>query len=517
MSVLRSKSAEIPAGPGVLRAEQYLLELCKRLNLKDGDQLPSLAEIGRSSSISRMTVWKAAQRLQEKGVIWGERGRRLVYGRQPSTEIPDSKPADLPWKQIRNELGRKILNGHYGYGGTLPLNKELCFDFHTNAATMRKALQSLADAGIITPKGRRYGMLAAARRKSFRRLILFYYLKRGRPDQNIIQGKHAEDFVREIDTLASSAAMVVERIRYEQAETHYVLINAKSGEHDTDIPIADDIAGYVVINSTPDKQIAPLLPLLRFAKKPVAIYDEYGMSPESIALLPAKARIFSMAGSNHAGMAVGKFLLNAGHRHIAYLSPFHFYDWSQKRLDGLRTIMETAGCHDSVAACVDEARLDNREFALRSISLEKDFSPVLPAMDKSIKAALKKKRANMHRISSAEFGITAGHWSRTLPLLKKTLNNPDVTAVVCSNDAIAIAVKEMLGLAGFADKRNIVIVGFDDSLEALRAGISSYNFNIGAIARSLFSAITESQFARKVWKKKYVEIEGFVVDRLGLQ
>ena len=70
------------------------------------------------------------------------------------------------------------------------------------------------------------------------------------------------------------------------------------------------------------------------------------------------------------------------------------------------------------------------------------------------------------------------------------MDDPDVTAVVCASDVLALAVlAELPGVA--APGADVGVVGFDDTAGAQLAGLSSVSQPLGRVARDCIRLITD--------------------------
>ncbi len=61
----------------------------------------------------------------------------------------DWDPTDYRWRQVADELARRIRDGVYPVGGTLPSEVELAHELGTAKMTVRRALAELRDRGLI--------------------------------------------------------------------------------------------------------------------------------------------------------------------------------------------------------------------------------------------------------------------------------------------------------------------------------------------------------------------------------
>ena len=85
-------------------------------------------------------------------------------------------------------------------------------------------------------------------------------------------------------------------------------------------------------------------------RKPFAVLDETGTGQPPF---PGKRQVpivtFQTGFDTSPGEMVGNFLLQLGHRHIAYISPFHGASWSINRYNGLSKTFAFAGYENGVS------------------------------------------------------------------------------------------------------------------------------------------------------------------------
>jgi DNA-binding LacI/PurR family transcriptional regulator len=62
-------------------------------------------------------------------------------------------------------------------------------------------------------------------------------------------------------------------------------------------------------------------------------------------------------------------------------------------------------------------------------------------------------------------------------------------------------------------QRKISIIGFDDTFEAFRCGLTSYNFNIQALVQLMLNHVVNPSNLIVSKRTRAVEIEGMLVER----
>jgi DNA-binding LacI/PurR family transcriptional regulator len=95
----------------------------------------------------------------------------------------------------------------------------------------------------------------------------------------------------------------------------------------------------------------------------------------------------------------------------------------------------------------------------------------------------------------------------------EALAQGSLTAWVCANDFIASLAADFLAHHKIRVPEDISIIGFDDSPEATRLGLTSYDFNIPGLVRSIIGCILRPSAFATYWREDRVAPEGFIVIR----
>jgi DNA-binding LacI/PurR family transcriptional regulator len=93
-------------------------------------------------------------------------------------------------------------------------------------------------------------------------------------------------------------------------------------------------------------------------------------------------------------------------------------------------------------------------------------------------------------------------------LFEKALHTP-ATAWVCDNDLAGLAALDFLTDRGKQVPGDIAVMGFDNIADALRQGLTSYDFAIPRLTEMVLRYVTE----RKTTPPEGKQIEGYLVER----
>jgi hypothetical protein len=216
-----------------------------------------------------------------------------------------------------------------------------------------------------------------------------------------------------------------------------------------------------------DKACAEVLGIVHQYGKPVGIFDErQGYHETPIPFANRLTRCAVVAQREDEGAALGRYLLDRGHRKILYAS-LPGFDFNDIRYSGLCSMFSRAGIADGVTATSLPSKL-----------------PPIPS-------------------ANAE---------HTNPI-DEVIEKQGATAIVGYNDTAALAVLRYLRERGIAVPGRVSVVGFDDSPEASLEGLTSYNFN-SQEAISLLVGHILSDPARRLRRAPPVDlVQGYVTER----
>jgi DNA-binding LacI/PurR family transcriptional regulator len=272
--------------------------------------------------------------------------------------------------------------------------------------------------------------------------------------------------------------------------------------------------GYIVWSAGifPER-IDPLLALLERSGKPVAVLDETGIARRTTAR-PEAMRFYVYGYGPTPGLTVGRHLAGLRHRYVLYLSPYHDSEWSRTRLEALRLALSRAGHPRAVAATTDD-RPSPMEIADESVREEAKL------LDDVLAEAATRPRASTAAATAVLREMTLRKiealWAEAIRirvegLVSQALVRRDYTAIACANDTTAVHCLRALRSAGVRVPGDVSVIGFDDSVEALSSGLTSYNFNGHAVMSAMVDHVLHP-VRRRQRQEPIVEIEGYVHQR----
>jgi DNA-binding GntR family transcriptional regulator len=154
--------------PLVLKVRHLLLEQLARLH--PGDRVPLETEIGAQCAVSRTTVRKALQSLEDDGIITRRDSQRVLVRAIRASDQIKLLPVHLPKDQ---EVARWLL-GQVGQGKIRPgqrfSERAIARQLNCSCAPVREALLSLSPLGLFHKDNRRQWQALSPTHKLIREL-----------------------------------------------------------------------------------------------------------------------------------------------------------------------------------------------------------------------------------------------------------------------------------------------------------------------------------------------------------
>jgi DNA-binding LacI/PurR family transcriptional regulator len=236
-------------------------------------------------------------------------------------------------------------------------------------------------------------------------------------------------------------------------------------------------------------------------------------------ILPKEPKMLhvAVAYTEQCGLKAGQFLIERGHRSVAYISATHGNPWSKNRLRGLIQAFENAGFSDAVQIYTLDAyeniwsfqHVPDSRFARNKghfRTLYSGLSGLIRSSDLFLKKKFIMANSEMNQLE-AYIKMRNG----VSPLVERAILDSPVTAFACANDAIAMMALCNLKKHGKRVPQDISVVGFDDTLDAYHERLSSFNFNMQSTAARMFAHIVMPNARSRM--QRSVEIPGYMVER----
>ncbi len=506
--------------PALDRAVDHLRRCIGRMAQSGEHTLPGIRTLARQAKVSLVTMWKAVQVLRQRGVLRTVSQGRVLVG-DAAADIDTVPPAprrpSVPrvhrWVTVKERIARDILAGRFGSEGIVPAIGELRIRYGTGHATLRTALESLLADSLLERYGRGFRVTFSTRGDSFTTVV---FVGRARTmDMMTDLAPRSRHLWRALESRCSHCGV---GLLVTSVEDMLERPARAAGQHGSGVT-----AGYVVRNlDLPAQPAKRLLSTLLSAGRPVALADELGGVESLTRYAPSRRlRVFSLAHSVSAGQELGRYLLSRRHRRVAFLSPYAA-NWSTNRLQGLRAAYEQAGLADAVRPFVggelaDDFALRDRARSSRSFA---DLCAALRAFRRSANPVSDETDDAFSRDPAFTYVLRHVMEGIMEPLFGTALADSSITAWVGANDAVALAALRFLdrtrsrGRAHAAAR--ISVAGFDNTFEAMAAGLTSYDFNVGALADAMVRHVLGPARTHAKRAAFSIEIPGLVVGRASV-
>lgn len=431
--------------------------LAKQIPAWPAGRLPTVRELAALHETSVRTIVKALDLLRHQGLIESRPGS----GMWRAGQLPASASVRIKVNafDFAEQLREEIRQGLHSWDTDLPSIKTFAARWKCHPQTASKALDIAVRAGVLERKGRRHRPLRPCppRRASPPTLLCI-----GAADAEgrfRMDTDRESDFWRELSSQAAQAGLSLlwspwrsERIR----------------------PVASSVG--VVASTWHCQEPASLCRELERLRLPVCVWtEEYTL--KEIEPRSSRIRFHEQGYLKDVGAQAARHLLELGHVRFAYISPWHASRWSKSRLQGIEDEVERRG--GMVEA-----------FCLDGISVWDRLAPAYsdPVMHAGFPKALLEKLVEGSSLAIQENAIRELGMNRTrrdtVPLLEKALAS-GATAWIAANDVCALHALAWLGKKGVHVPGKISLSGFDDTVEALRADLTSYRFGSDSMARAM--------------------------------
>jgi DNA-binding transcriptional regulator YhcF (GntR family) len=506
-----------------LKSLTVLDRLIDEASRTDQLRLPTIKQLAALAKVSYSAMQRAVRALRDSGQLAVSHGKGTRALPPPSSAVglPDAVSPDTPpstkWMRISRVIERDILNGGFQPGSVFPSIKELARRYGANYRTVRKALDAIEQNGAVRVQGNRISPSLPPARRHSAVIVLIVAGDTYHPGDASVTSTRVHDNLRSLEIQCAHIGVRLE-ICTCNATTGRIL--TQSGRFITPgsgaFPDREEVLGFMVWDRgiPTETTLTGIVCDIRRIGKPLAILDERGLLHYSDPLFSGRQiRIFPIGQSRACGVQMGRFLLDSGHRAVAFFSHMHAARYLNERMAGIAGVFNNAGFHNAV-----------KGFVIPHTSIT---SPTPSRFGRALARLLDREERRtapddvqtfMEIASLRETAMPALEWEWTRkelePLFEKALSQTRFTAWMGINDKTALACLSFLRRHKVRVPKEISVAGFDDELEALRARLTSFNFNSSAIIRAMISHIlahgkpTTLRAAGNV-----VEIEGTIVVR----
>ncbi|MBD3420220.1 MAG: GntR family transcriptional regulator [Chitinivibrionales bacterium] len=520
----------VNAQPAVAKSLKYIEESLASGRFGSAIVLPSVKTLADSAGVSIASMHKAVKILLQSGLITEDNKHNYVVEAQkmsPAFEPSfadrftgdDGQSLQAGHRRLAERLRTDILNGAFDQQQTLPSYKELRSRYRTNFRTLKKALWLLHEEGLLVAHKRTYAVSGYNPEIAERKIRLFAMVDTSR---HVSLEQISQNFLRILEMECNLAKVKFELIGFvpvigppfEDAATDCMFVVPGNADL-TSMSDDDDTLGYVFLRVAVVANDELIFQYLSRVNKPVAVLDLTQDMRLPAHMQKRNVRLFSAAVSPRCATRTAHYLLSLGHRKIAYISPFHRSVWSRNRHAGLNDVFKAAGN----GCCVNALTWDNPpnvygfyfEEATRLAGFE-----ALQLFYESWKKRIPEQFAeNMDPYFDFElpYKVTTDSLLQVKMemLFRQALAIKECSVWVCANDKIALFAIAFLKKRKLFPPRPISVISFDDTYEALQAGLTSYNFNLRSMVHRILGFLNNTRTAPQ--SRKPVEVDGMIMER----
>jgi DNA-binding LacI/PurR family transcriptional regulator/DNA-binding transcriptional regulator YhcF (GntR family) len=533
----------------VLTAYKEMKRLFDSGTWNDGDSLPSLNQLAESCHVSRMTMWRAIDRLRNESLLH-TRGRLIICGKSSTLGKPKPAHVGFTWERLKNRIGQDI-HAHAFAGTNLPPVNKLAIHYGSACNTLKKALEKLVSEGLLVHSGRRYAQ-TSNRAALYQPSAVF--IGQGNSAYGVISlDQRTEQVIRSFER-ECQALHITARIEGFDVGTPTAVIDLCASIEKT-----RNITGFIINLWKPSTQAhwQQWLDLFEFLARqniPIIIIDQEGdITFPSHFLRSVNIRVLRIAAIR-AGTMMAEILLRCGYRHAAFLSHDLSAYWVRSRFQGFKKHFESFGGAGAVVEfyslgdAPDLNDLTRAAMGLNSTQMKALFKAgysreqldalvhkmAAPEWAK-LKAMLPENRNAAAVKAYAAFlahpkrqGLDPRYYDALFQalwtiasteamefgreiLFKKVFASSSAEVWVTSDDQTAYSALAFLEKKGRKVPADIAVTGFDDWRESLGYGLTTYNFNMLGIVQQALRMIVDKSFLKS--KPAICEVDGYVVER----
>ncbi len=485
--------------------------------LREGSSLlPGVRETASLLGCAGATVVAALKLLAAEGVVDAvpHRGTRIL--RAPDVSFPHApRSSPLPASRSRRLTEALLRDLHSGSLATphdsLPGLKQLQARYGAGRALLSASLNTLLAQGALQRYGRRYHMRSTLTSTLHVRLVAV--------------GDNRAELGQQTHHQLPLLAAVEDECRERGLSIRVHVLNRRFGR--PTLPRADEhelvaairgstVAGCLVWNMFMGPALQRRLQeLLSLHAVPVAYLDDGGtQDAEQVAALPKHWQTFSVSQSAHSGQVAARYLVERGHRRMAWIDAYPEADWSRRRLQGVRgACLALLGQPPRVLharrqpARPQRSPHDQKLFReLQSLAGRLSFAPrSQPFLREYVDEVSNPVERQQHR----------EEMRRILePMLEEACRDEGLTAWIAPNDSIAVECLSFLRSKRVRVPGHVSLVGFDDSQLAVRQHLTSFCHNPRGLAAAMVNYLLDPTGTRAAWSgTPVIEVPGFMRER----
>jgi len=465
---------------------------------------PSIAALAAQAGVSYVTMWNAVCELRQSGA-WQQA--------RPAIDDESMPWRRCKWERVRGAIERDMVDGVLAPESLLPSVKELASRYGACAHTVRKATNALVYDGRLEPATRGLMVRSFAHRHGAHRVVL---IARGHSYGDLAENAPQRGCLRILEAECSRRGLTLQtEFVYYRAEgvprltRSIAAIESESDRHGQTL-------GYIIWEQAMGEQTLGILCReLRPTGKPVAVWLGEG-SRVGRRAPSAMFGFFATTTYEGIGVHVGRYLLELGHRTIAFVSSRSDDEPSRSMLGGLKTASRTSGVGGGVLPLFCEVDSDVASDATHEQTRQFIEGHLFPFGNPTRATPRRRHRMmnqRMRVMRQVDKALRVQVLQKALtPRLRQALSDTSITAWVAANDNVGVECVNFLADAKADVARRLSVVGVGNTEEALLHNMTSYSLNYPALMSAMLSHVLHP-YTRAGRDSRCHRVAGFVVPR----
>lgn len=470
------------------------------------ERLPPLRSMATACGVSYPTMQAAVRRLCMKGLLVSRQGSGVVVsgGNSPERKLLGSP--QWKWERVAQRLRRLIVTGALPPGQPLSSLKSMRLEFGVGYQTLMRALQSLADEGLLVSHARTYRVTSPVAGEGQGTVVL---ILRGGPDGEVVfPSPRSQDNFRDMEIACARAGVHLALVTFSVSTDSR---HSPTGHHDILSGRARNttLLGYVVwTSSIPSHVLSDIAGMLVRTGLPIALFDE-GEDSGTRGGFGPHCRHFLTAHDSRAGEHMADFLVGLGHTRVLFVSAHDGIIWSEARREGMRRAFGTGA--RLYRHPVPSPAPPGDDGSVRDLIhfLNHDADPSVRARFASVTQTFVRHEEDL-RVFHGNNMSRVRHAS-VLPHAWAVTEREGITAWAAENDQLALEAMAFLVRRGVRVPQDISVAGFDDSPAGRAEGLTSYSFSGRAYVNAMLNHVLGMQ--SPVRSRGTVVLDGVVMAR----
>jgi DNA-binding LacI/PurR family transcriptional regulator len=470
------------------KAEAYIKNYIEN-EISDGEKLTSLRELAQRTGVSVFTVSTIIKKLTRENKVYTIHGHGIYKGSNSTT--PLKQPADVvgskKWNRLSSKITDDIFKGRFDER-EISL-KEIGTFYNVSFTTAKKVLLHLTKKGLLVETGKGYRIRSFATKKLTSSIVLIIS---GNAD-GVPQLLNERDY---------------ELLKVMESECHYSNIKLVIHTHCDGKPFLKSaidaicsrhlVIGFIVVGSL-IKDYNDVTRAVTSYKLPVSIFAERERDT-CIDTISDKTAVFSIEYNEVPGKIMGNHLINCGHKKILYFDAHPDDLWSKKRFKGLKDTVEFT---DNNISLIHIPMADKWQAFLSNNDIITFLHKKIPSVNNNLHATFVRNIASLESVLNWDIVV----YNYFIKLFGEFIKDPLATAWVGNNDTTALIILDYLKTNRIDVPRKISVCGFDNIIGAQKSGLTSYDFNVTAVARSMVRYVISPNDTPGVYRRT---VEGYL-------